>query len=54
MNNPFTFEDTIRINDGLVSEGSEPNLILRLTETVSIVDNEVTVTITKYSFECRG
>ena len=54
VNNPFTFEDTIRINDGLVSEGSEPNLILRLTQTVTIIDNEVTVTITRYSLECRG
>ena len=54
VTNPFTFEDNIRINDGLVSEGSEPNLILRLTQTVTIADNEVTVTITKYSLECRG
>jgi len=49
----FTFEDTFQLNSELVSEGSEPNLILRLTQTVSIVDNEVTVTITKYSLECR-
>jgi hypothetical protein len=50
----FTFEDTFQLNSELVSEGNEPNLILRLTQTVSIVDNEVTVIITKYSLECRG
>lgn len=50
----FTFEDTFQLNSELVSEGSEPNLILHLTQTVSIVDNEVTVTITKFSLECRG
>jgi hypothetical protein len=50
----FTFEDTFQLNSELVSEGNEPNLILHLTQTVSIVDNEVTVTITKYSLECRG
>ena len=50
----FTFEDTFQLHTELVSEGNEPNLIMRLTQTVSIVDNEVTVTITKYSLECRG
>ena len=50
----FTFVDTIRVDDELVSDGSEPNLIMRLTETVSIIDNEVTVTVTKFSLECRG
>jgi hypothetical protein len=50
----FTFEDTFKLNSELVSEGSEPNLILHLTQTVTIVDNEVTVTVTKYSLECRG
>ena len=50
----FTFEDTFQLTSELVSEGNEPNLILRLTQTVSIVDNEVTVTVTKSSLECRG
>jgi uncharacterized protein YaiE (UPF0345 family) len=50
----FTFVDTIRVDDELASDGSEPNLIMRLTQTVSIIDNEVTVTVTKYSLECRG
>ena len=50
----FTFEDTSQLNSELVSEGNEPNLILRITQTVSIVDNEVTVIVTKYSLECRG
>jgi hypothetical protein len=50
----FIFEDNIQLNSELVSEGSEPNLILHLTETVSIVNNEVTVISTRYSLECRG
>jgi hypothetical protein len=50
----FTFEDTVQVNNELVSEGSEPNLILHFTQVVSIVDNEVTVTNPKYSLECRG
>ena len=51
---PFTFEDTFRVDVELVSEGSEPNLIMRLTQTVSIIDNEVTITTRKSSLECRG
>ena len=50
----FTFEDTFQLNSELVSEGAEPNLILHLTQTLSIVDNEVTVIVTKFSLECRG
>jgi len=50
----FIFEDTLQINTELVSDGSEPNLIMHFTIVVSIVDNEVTVTNPKYSFECRG
>ena len=50
----FTFVDTIRVDDELVSDGSEPNLIMRLTETVSIIDNQLTVSIAKFSLECRG
>jgi hypothetical protein len=50
----FTFEDTFQLRTELVSEGNEPNLIMRLTQTVSIVDNQLTVTTTKYSLECRG
>lgn len=50
----FTFEDAVWVNNEVVSEGSEPNLMLHFTEIVSIADNEVTVTIVKYSLECRG
>ena len=50
----FIFEDAIQINSEVVSDGSEPNLIFHVTQTVSIVDNEVTITSTRYSLECRG
>jgi hypothetical protein len=50
----FIFEDTLQINTELVSDGSEPNLIMHFTVVVSIIDNEVTVTNPKYSVECRG
>jgi hypothetical protein len=50
----FIFQDTVRVNEEVVSQGSEPNLILRFTQIVSIVDNVGTVTQPKFSLECRG
>jgi hypothetical protein len=50
----FTFIDELLLNSEVVSLGSEPNLILHLTQTLSIIDNELTVVMTRYSLECRG
>lgn len=50
----FIFEDTVRVNEQVVSQGSEPNLILRFTNTVSIVENGGSVTQPRFSLECRG
>ena len=50
----FTMDGSIRVSSELISEGSEPNLILDYTQVYRIDQTGVTVTDVKYSLECHG
>ena len=54
MGPKFTFDDTAQWSTELISEGSEPNLLLHVTEVTRIDNTGVTVTDVKYSLKCEG
>jgi len=50
----FTYAGRIVLNEELVSQGSEPNLIIHITEYYSWDGTTFTVTDRRFSIECRG
>lgn len=54
MGSEFTMDGKLQWSTELISEGSEPNLILDVTEVFRIDDGGVTTTDVKYSLKCTG
>jgi hypothetical protein len=50
----FSMDGTIHVTSELISEGSEPNLILDFTQVFRVESTGATVTDVKYMLKCTG